>query len=575
MIETLELNSIDSRKKKLTLKQKCFDNKIIEIGNLKLYAATRNILKNRGITSHRDIKNFLYPSLNNLYNPFLLKDMNIAVDRIIVAINRNERVFVVGDYDTDGVTATSLMLKFFREIGVEANFYIPTRDDGYGLSLDAIKKALSWNAGLVITVDNGITSFEEVEFANVVGIDVIITDHHEPPEEIPNAYAVVNPKRNDSEFPFKELSGAGVAFNLLMALRNRLESMNFFLHRFKPNLKRYLDLVALGTLADIVPLLDENRIYVKYGLSSDEYSCVGIESLKRIAGINGSLTARNISFAVAPRINAAGRLYDASIVVDMFMKETMDEAEKIAMKLNEINNERRKLQTQIVSEIEKKINHTDDSVIVASGRGWHRGVIGIAANTISYKYSKPAIIISEMDKVSIGSGRSLQQIDLFSAIKEIGDMLEKFGGHKMAVGITIKNSFIEGFKEKINRIIEDRYGKLSVIESYEVDCEVSLNIFNREFLEEISKLEPYGQSNKEPLFFVRHAIIKDKKMVLNKYPKFLICDNSYDVWMISFDRNMDLKVGYMYDIVFTAGINNGYMSFTVKDAFLSKIGGMK
>ncbi len=573
MSEIIELNNIKKLKKKLTLKQKCFDNKKIDIGDLKLYDATKKILNNRGINSHKEIKDFLYPSLNNLYNPFLLKDMDIAVSRIVDAINKNEKIFIVGDYDTDGVTATSLMLKFFQEIGVETDFYIPTRNDGYGLSLDAIKKAIELNFGLIITVDNGITSLDEVDFAKVMGIDVIVTDHHEPPEELPNAYAVVNPKRRDSRFPFKELSGAGVAFNLLMALRNRLRAMNFFQNHNQPNLKRYLDLVALGTLADIVPLLDENRVCVRFGLSSQDYSCIGIESLKKVSGINGNLTSRNVSYSIAPRINAAGRLYDASLVVDMFMKEDRLEVEEIAQRLNEINNERRKLQTQIVSDIEKKINYTDESVIVASGKGWHRGVIGIAANTISYKYSKPAIIISEMEKVSIGSGRSLQEIDLFSAIKEAGDMLEKFGGHKMAVGITIKNNYIDSFRERINRIIEERYGKLSFIESYDIDCEVSLEIFNREFLEELSQLEPFGQSNNEPLFFVKHAIIKDKKMVLEKYPKFLIGDNTSDIWMISFDREMDLKIGYMYDIVFTAGINNGYMSFAVRDAFLSKIGG--
>jgi len=573
MSEIVELNNIKKLKKKLTLKQKCFDNKKINVGGLKLYDATKKILNNRGVKSHKEIKDFLYPSLNNLYNPFLLKDMDIAVGRIVDAINRNEKIFIVGDYDTDGVTATSLMLKFFREIGIETDFYIPTRNDGYGLSLDAIKKAIELNFGLIITVDNGITSLDEVDFAKVMGIDIIVTDHHEPPEELPNAYAVVNPKRKDSRFPFKELSGAGVAFNLLMALRNKLRAMNFFQNHNQPNLKRYLDLVALGTLADIVPLLDENRVCVRFGLSSQEYSCIGIELLKKVSGINGNLTPRNVSYSIAPRINAAGRLYDASLVVDMFMKEDRLEVEEMAQRLNEINNERRKLQTQIVSDIEKKINHTDESVIVASGKGWHRGVIGIAANTISYKYSKPAIIISETEKVSIGSGRSLQEIDLFSAIKETGDILEKFGGHKMAVGITIKNSCIDSFREKINRIVEEKYGKLSFIESYDIDCEVSLEIFNREFLEELSQLEPFGQSNKEPLFFVRHAIIKDKKMVLEKYPKFLISDNTSDIWMISFDREMDLKIGYMYDIIFTAGIHSGYMSFAVRDAFLSKIGG--
>ncbi len=573
MSKILELNNIKNSKKKLTLKQKCFDNKLINIGELTLYDATKKILQNRGLHSYKEIKDFLYPSLDNMYNPFFLKDMDIAVNRIVQAINNQEKIFIVGDYDTDGVTATSLMLRFFKEIDIESNFYIPKRDDGYGLSLQAIKKAVEEDAGLIITVDNGITSLEEVDFARMMGVDIIITDHHEPKEELPNAYAVIDPKRKGSKFPFNELSGAGVAFNLLMALRYKLRETNFFNNRTQPNLKSYLDLVALGTLADMVPLLDENRICVRFGLLPENHFCVGIESLKKVSGVSGLLTSRNVSFSIAPRINAAGRLYDASLVVDMFMEDSEEDAEKIAWRLNEINNERRKLQAQIVSEIEKDINHTESSVIVASGKGWHRGVIGIAANTISYKYSKPTIIISEMNNISVGSGRSSKDIDLFSAVKDAGDMLEKFGGHKMAVGITIKNHFIESFKERINRIIEDKYGKIKFLEDYEIDCEVSLNIFTRDFLEELSNLEPFGQSNKEPLFFVKHVIIKDKKMVLDKYPKFLVGDHLKDIWMISFDRQIDLKIGYMYDIVFTAGINKGYQSFTIKDVFLSKIGG--
>ncbi len=567
------LLSVKGDKKKLNIKKKCFENKIVYIKDIQLRQSTKIILENRNIISYEEIKSFLFPSLSNLYNPFLLKDMDIAVDRIIRAISKKERIFVVGDYDTDGVTSTSLLLKFFQELGIDAYFYIPKRDNGYGLSLDAIKRAIEYKAKLLITVDNGITSLNEVEFAKTVGIDVIVTDHHEPQDELPKAYAVVNPKRKDSKFPFRELSGVGVAFNLVMALRNKLRSMNFFDTNNQPNLKKYLDLVALGTLADIVPLLDENRICVKFGLSNEGPSCVGLESLKKVSGINGSLTSRNVGFSIAPRINAAGRLYDASIVVDMFMKDNKEEAEEIANRLDEINKERRRLQTQIVSEIEKDIENVNDSVIVASKKGWHRGVIGIAASTISYKYSKPTIIISEMDGLSVGSGRSASNIDLFSCVLETSDILERFGGHKMAVGITIKNELIDTFRDKINEIVEERYGEQESIGGYDVDCETSLNIFDRSFLEELSKLEPYGPSNEEPLFLVRHALIKDKTMILNKYPKYLVSDGDVSIWMVAFEQGINLDVGYVYDIVFTAKMNNNYMSFTIKDAFLSKLRG--
>ncbi len=573
MTEVLEVESIKGFKKKLNIRQRCFDNRLVSIGDLRLHEATLKILKNRGISGSKQIKQFLQPSLQDLYDPFLLKDMDVAVERIIRAIESRERIFVVGDYDTDGVTATSVMLKFFREIGASAEFFIPTRDDGYGLSLDAIKRATESRAGLIITVDNGITSLDEVDFARAVGVDVIVTDHHEPQEELPRAYAVINPKRKDSRFPFKELSGVGVAFNLLMALRKKLRERGYFDTRAEPNLKRYLDLVALGTLADIVPLVDENRICVKYGLSVVESSCIGLDLLKQTSGISGELTTRAVSFSIAPRINAAGRLYDASIVVEMLLEESETKAQQIVDRLHEINNERRRLQSQIIAEIEQRIDTLESPVIVASGRGWHRGVIGIAANVISYKYSRPAIIISEMSDLSVGSGRSSVDIDLFAVIKKTEDLLERFGGHRLAVGITIKSGMIDAFKDRINEVVVEHYGQERMLKLQDVDCEVSLNIFNRNFLSEIAQLEPFGAGNEEPLFLVRHALVKAVRMVLSKYPKYLISDGESDLWMISFDPMINLRIGYMYDILFTAGVNNGYVSFSIKDAFLSNIRG--
>ncbi|AEA33833.1 single-stranded-DNA-specific exonuclease RecJ [Hippea maritima] len=566
MSETLELKSTGGAKKKLTIKNRCFSNNIVNIGNVKLFEATQKILENRNIKTQSQIKNFLYPSLSQLYNPFLLKDMDIAIDRIARAVYNSERIFIVGDYDTDGVTSTSLLLRFFKEIGVKAGFYIPTRDDGYGLSLEAIKKAINEKAKLIITVDNGITSIDEVEFAKTVGIDVIITDHHEPQDVLPKAFAVVDPKRNDSKFPFKELSGVGVAFNLIMALRNKLRKDGFFRGKGEPNLKKYLDLVALGTLADIVPLLDENRVCVKIGLFNKNHSTVGLELLKKVSGIEGCLTSKHVGFVIAPRINAAGRLSDASIVVDMFLKDDAKEAETIALKLEEINNQRRKLQLKIINEVEKYARNLSSNVIVAAKEGWHKGVIGIVANAIAYKFKKPTIIISKENKISIGSGRSIGEIDLFSAIKETSDILERFGGHKMAVGITIKNDRIEEFSERLNEIISTKYSEESATAKYEADCEVLLSIFNRRFVEELSLLEPHGPLNEEPLFFARNVVVKDEAMILDKYPKYLLDDGTSSLWMVSFE-GVKLDVGGVYDVLFSAYIKNGYMSFSLKDAF--------
>ncbi len=566
MSKTKTAKSITGEIKKLNILDECLKNIPVRVGQLTLFDATRRILKNRNITGAKQIKEFLFPSLNQLYNPFLLEDMDIAVDRIIRAIGKRENILIVGDYDTDGVTATSLLLMFLKEIGINASFYIPTREDGYGLSVEAIKRAIESKASLIITVDNGITSIDEVEFAKTVGIDVIITDHHEPQDILPNAFAVIDPKRNNSRFPFKELSGVGVAFNLIMALRNKLRKKGFFTNKEEPNLKKYLDLVALGTLADIVPLLDENRVCVKIGLFNKQHSTAGIELLKKVSGIEGNLTSRHVGFVIAPRINAAGRLSDASIVVDMFTNDNVEEAKLIAEKLEQINNERRRLQNQIIEEVDNIACNSSSRIIVAAKKGWHRGLIGIVANAIAYRHKKPSIIIAKEGDLSIGSGRSFGDVDLFSIIKETSHLLERFGGHKMAVGITIKTKNIDKFYENINDIIKEKYPEEATISTLNIDCLSNFNIFSKKFVEELSLLEPFGPLNEEPLFFTQNVIVKNKTMILNRYPRYLLDDGTASLWMVSFDK-LQLDVGGIYDVVYTAYMKNGYVSFNIKDVF--------
>ena len=566
MSKTKTAKSITGEIKKLNILDECLKNIPVRVGQLTLFDATRRILKNRNITGAKQIKEFLFPSLNQLYNPFLLEDMDIAVDRIIRAIGKRENILIVGDYDTDGVTATSLLLMFLKEIGINASFYIPTREDGYGLSVEAIKRAIESKASLIITVDNGITSIDEVEFAKTVGIDVIITDHHEPQDMLPNAFAVIDPKRNNSRFPFKELSGVGVAFNLIMALRNKLRKKGFFTNKEEPNLKKYLDLVALGTLADIVPLLDENRVCVKIGLFNKQHSTAGIELLKKVSGIEGNLTSRHVGFVIAPRINAAGRLSDASIVVDMFTNDNVEEAKLIAEKLEQINNERRRLQNQIIEEVDNIACNSSSRIIVAAKKGWHRGLIGIVANAIAYRHKKPSIIIAKEGDLSIGSGRSFGDVDLFSIIKETSHLLERFGGHKMAVGITIKTKNIDKFYENINDIIKEKYPEEATISTLNIDCLSNFNIFSKKFVEELSLLEPFGPLNEEPLFFTQNVIVKNKTMILNRYPRYLLDDGTASLWMVSFDK-LQLDVGGIYDVVYTAYMKNGYVSFNIKDVF--------
>lgn len=563
-----EAENIQGEHKSIHINNVCRKNSVIYEYGMKMHELTKIILSSRGINTQEDVHNFLFPSLSEMYDPFLLKDMDIAVSKIISSIENNRAILVVGDYDVDGVTATSLLLSFFKEIGVDARFYIPKRSDGYGLGLNAIKVAKNYNINLIITVDNGITSIDEIEFAKQMGIDVIVTDHHEPQDELPDAYAVVNPKRADSEFPFKELSGVGVAFNLIMALRHKLRKKNYFKNTAEPNLKQYLDLVAFGTLADVVPLLDENRIYVKFGLNSRKYR-PAIEELKNVAGINNKLNTHHIGFMLAPRINAAGRLYDASIAVDMFLEDDEDKVREIALHLNEINRERQKLQAAIVDDIERQIVNNNDFIAVVSNTNWHRGVIGVAASSLSHKYSKPVIIISKGKEEAVGSGRSIENVNLFDLVQKSSSMLEKFGGHKMAVGITIKNKYIENFQKKINEIAKDEYSTINHIKKENVDCEVALDYFNRDLLLELSQLEPYGPANEEPSFIVKDAAVKDVKIIMDKYPKMLIDDGTNRIWMVYFNKNAIIDTNKRYTFIFNAKINNGYDSFTVKDILVS------
>ena len=566
MLNDFEAKNIQGEYKSIHINNVCKKNSVVYEYGIKMHELTKILLSSRDIDSKDAAHNFLFPSLSKMHNPFLLSDMEIAVLRIIASIESNKAILIAGDYDADGVTATSLLLSFFKEIGADAHYYIPKRSDGYGLGLNAIKVAKDYNIDLIITVDNGITSIDEIEFAKQIGIDVVVTDHHEPQDELPDAYAVVNPKRADSKFPFRELSGVGVAFNLIMALRYKLRKRGYFKNIKEPNLKQYLDLVALGTLADVVPLVDENRIYVKFGLNSYRPA---IEELKNVAGINNKLNTHHIGFMLAPRINAAGRLYDASIAVDMFLEDDEDKIREIALRLNEINKERQKLQAEIVDEIEQHIVNNDDLIAVASNTNWHRGVIGVAASSLSHKYSKPVIIISKGQQQAIGSGRSVEGVNLFDLVQKSSSMLERFGGHKMAVGITIKNKHIESFQKKINEIAKDTYGTMKRIKKENVDCEVALRCFNRDLLLELSRLEPYGPANQEPNFIVKDAAIKDVKMIMGKYPRVLVDDGTDRIWMAYFNKDVTIDINRRYSFIFNAKINNGYDSFTIKDILLS------
>ncbi|MGB9744418.1 MAG: single-stranded-DNA-specific exonuclease RecJ [Desulfurella sp.] len=531
------------------------ENKKVKIGNTYTYLALVRILKNRNIS---DIDKFLRPSLSHLYDPFLLSDMDLAVARTVRSLIAKERICIVGDYDVDGITACSILIKFFQEIGANITYYIPKREDGYGLSLSAIKYAHQKKAKLIITVDNGISSQDEIEFAKQLGIDVIITDHHEP-NTVPNAYAVVNPKMKNSKYPFSELAGVGVAFNFLLALRKTLRERNFFTK--EPNLANYLDLVSLGTLADVVPLVDVNRVFVKYGLSK---SSKALDKLKAVSNISSNLSTYDVAYKIAPRINSAGRLADANLAIDLFTTTQEIKMLKIANWLDELNIKRKRLQQTILQEAKSIVagaKHYD--AIVVSGK-WHKGVIGIVAGNLAHFYRKPSIVISEDNYLCVGSGRSIESINLFEIVKRHENLLDKFGGHKLAVGLTLKKEHIEPFREAINKEVS----RLKVNASYKlrVDLSCNINIFdNIDFLENLRELEPFGAGHEEPTFFVRGGILKDIQK--KPYHNILFFDfNGKSKSFVSTDAD-NLKINECYSIAFYITFNKAYYNFTIKDIF--------
>ncbi len=359
------------------------------------------LLAGRNITTPEEAEMFLSPKLSNLHSPFLMKDMEKAVDRICRAIKKGEQIVLYGDYDVDGVTGTSILFLFLQEVGAQVSFFIPGRvEEGYGLHEQVLERLREQGNRLIITIDCGISDSEQVRFAQQNGMDVIITDHHEVPDQLPPAYAAINPKRTDCTFPFKGLAGVGVSFNLLMALRKSLRDQGFFNGTSVPNLRKYLDLVALGTIADMVPLIDENRILVKYGLHELTHGDrIGIKALKEVCGLSEStITSYLVAFRLAPRINAPGRLTQATRSVELLTTEDLKEAQDLALSLEQENTQRQQLESRIVREACKIIEATPEwkerQSIVLAGSNWHPGVMGICASRLLDKYYKPTILIA-------------------------------------------------------------------------------------------------------------------------------------------------------------------------------------
>ena len=499
---------------------------------LNLSLATARLLACRGYTTPDAARAFIRKEADLLHDPFQLRDMDKAVERIVRAIHKNEHIVVYGDYDVDGVTAVSVVYTYLAELGCDVKYYIPNRvGEGYGVNVDAVRTFASEGCTLMITVDTGVTAIDEVSLASSLGIDTVVTDHHECREELPEAVAVVNPRRGDCTYPFDELAGCGVAFKLVCALEMRLNGIDA-IDATKNCAARFAELVAIGTVADVMPLTNENRIIVSYGLMLLENTKnAGLAALMRASGIiavdaegrpiKKKITSSTVGFTIAPRLNAAGRISSAEFAVELLLCRDEARAEEIANELCETNRRRQAEENSIVEAASVKIESQcgeDDYVIVLDDDHWHHGVIGIVCSKLTERYNLPSILISFENNtddaplptdIGKGSGRSIRGLNLFEALEYCAPFLSKYGGHELAAGLSLKRSNLPAFRMAINEFAKKSLGKGELCRVVDIDLRINPEEISQKLAEELYLLEPFGTSNAQPVFETDRFIITD------------------------------------------------------------------
>ena len=535
----------------------CDQDKVNEISkkfNIDRLLAT--ILANRGICKEDEIRKFLEPTREDFHNPFLLPDMDIAVDTIIKAIEEKENILIYGDYDVDGITSISVLQKFLEERGMNVANHIPNRlEEGYGLNKEAIKQIADDGYKLIITVDCGISGIEEIEYANSLGIRTIITDHHEPLDELPKAIAVVDAKRKDNKYPFNQLAGVGVVFKLIQAIGIKL-GLN------EKEYLKYLDLVCVGTISDIVPLVDENRVIAKLGLKLVNVTRnLGLKYLLQATGYK-QIDSNAISFGIAPRINACGRMGHETEALDIFLSNDIDEVKELTEKLNNYNKTRQETEKKIVEEaleLIEKNKENEKSAIVLGSSGWHHGVIGIVSSKITETYFKPSILVSFENGLAKGSGRSIPGFDLHEALCKSSKYLEKYGGHSMAVGLSLKEENFEAFKNEFEKIAKESKVE-EILPIIYIDGVVKQEDIKPEHIKELEKLEPFGEGNKMPLFAYKGLKINSiRALTEGKHLKLTLKDDNIIIDAIGFNMGHlvnDYLIGDKVDVVGVLEINS-------------------
>ena len=542
------------------------------------------LLYNRGYTTVESAKAFVYMESEMLIDPFLMKDIVKAIDGIWAAIEKGQKITVYGDYDVDGVTSVCTLYLYLKALGADVNYYIPNRaGEGYGVSTAAIDAIHEAGTKLIVTVDTGTTAVEEVKYAKSLGIDFIITDHHECRSDLPEALAVINPHRPDCEYPFKELAGVGVVFKLICAYEERIlgrKRRDAAIEIFK----RFADLVAIGTIADVMPIKEENRIIVRYGLAMIEKTDrIGLAALIDAASAKNDsqrsaqrrkktkITSGYIGYTLAPRINAAGRIKTASLAVELFLSNDRSRAYEIAEELCRTNKERQAEENKIIQEAYQKIEKYDieqNPVIVLDADNWHHGVIGIVASRITEKYNRPAILVSfegnegdmpSADDVGKGSGRSIKGMNLVDALCHCSNHLVKFGGHELAAGLSVTRGELDTFRRLINEYAVSNLTEKDMVQTVEADCELNFSDVNLALAKGIQLLEPYGVSNPIPTFVLRGVTVNDITGISEgKHSRIALGNGKYSISAMYFSNSPDslgVFVGDKVDVLFNLDVN--------------------
>ena len=541
-------------KKKWHLKE--IDSLTIEKLNseLNITSLFSRLLINRGVLCQKDAKDFFLPTLEKLPNPNLMYGIKKSVERIIQAVGKNEKIVIYGDFDCDGITSTAILYNFLFSIGADVKAYNPDRlEEGYGINFDSIDKLVSEGYKLFITTDCGISENQVIEDSKKFSIDFIITDHHTIPEKLPDAYSIINPKLKDCKYPFKEICAAGVVFNLIVALRSSLRENGFFNDKIEPNLARYLDLVSIGTVADSMPIIGVNRIFVFNGLKEiKNTSRKGLKHL--ISKQKEKFSIRDISFDIAPKINAAGRVGKASNAVSLLTSDDDVEVERLAGIIQSNNQVRQQIQEKVFNEAEKLAEiklqkDPDKSSLVLFSQDWHPGVLGIIASRIVKKYGLPCVILSSKDSIAKGSLRTANELNLYRVLEQCSNILIQFGGHSAAAGVTIYEDKIKEFENKFESIISNY--DFEAGEPLEIDSLVKFSEINIDLISDIEKMEPFGKGNPYPIFVSKNVKIESKRVLKDKHLEMYLNQDNFKMRAIWFNFNKSSSDMENIDIVFT------------------------